>query len=119
MSMGVFNGCLFIRTPTITVLTQDDDVIGLHIRHNGGWVPIKPLPNSLVVNVGDILKIWSNGKYKSIEHRAVTSEAKARISVALFFYPNTEVEIEPLEDILATQECGRMYKKVKYGDYLK
>ncbi|KAK2992981.1 hypothetical protein RJ640_004493, partial [Escallonia rubra] len=81
------------------------------IRHNREWVPIKPLPNSLV--------IWSNGKYKSIEHRAVTSEARARISVALFFYPNTEVEIEPLEDILATQECGRMYKKVKYGDYLK
>ncbi|KAK2991557.1 hypothetical protein RJ640_016592 [Escallonia rubra] len=92
---------------------------GRLIQHNGGWVPINPLPNSLVVNVGDLLEIWSNGKYKSIEHRVVTSEARARISVALFFYPNTEVEIEPLEDILATQECGRMYKKVKYGDYLK
>ncbi|KAK2981361.1 hypothetical protein RJ640_013152, partial [Escallonia rubra] len=84
------------------------------IRHNGGWVPVKPLPNSLVVNVGDILEQW-----EVQEHRAVTSEARVRISIALFFYPNTEVEIEPLEDILATQECGRMYKKVKYGDYLK
>ncbi|KAK3034255.1 hypothetical protein RJ639_032190 [Escallonia herrerae] len=86
---------------TLAILMQDDDVTGLQIRHNGGWVPAKPLPNSLVVNIGDILEIWSNGKYKSIEHRAVT------------------MEIEPLEDILATQKCGRKYKKVKYGDYLK
>ncbi|KAK3034257.1 hypothetical protein RJ639_032192 [Escallonia herrerae] len=104
---------------TITILMQDDDVTGLQIRYNGGWVPVKPLPNSLIVNVGDILEIWSNGKYKSIEHRAVTSETRERISVGLFFSPHTAVEIEPLEDILATQKCGRKYKKVKYGDYLK
>ncbi|KAK2972337.1 hypothetical protein RJ640_014395 [Escallonia rubra] len=104
---------------SITILMQDDDVTGLQVRHNGGWVPVKPLPNSLVVNVGDILEIWSNGKYKSIEHRAVTSETKERISVGLFFSPDTAVEIEPLEDIVATQESGRLYKKVKFGDYLK
>ncbi|EXC14805.1 Protein SRG1 [Morus notabilis] len=49
---------------TITILMQEDDVVGLQILHRGGWVPVNPLPNSLVVNVGDIIEILSNGKYK-------------------------------------------------------
>ncbi|KAK3009483.1 hypothetical protein RJ639_015444 [Escallonia herrerae] len=69
---------------TIAILMQDDDVTGLQIRHNEGWVPVKPLPNSMVMNIGDILEIWSNGKYKSIEHRAVTNETRERKSVGLF-----------------------------------
>ena len=42
---------------TITILLQDNDVNGLQIRHDGGWVPVKPVPNSLIVNVGDVLEV--------------------------------------------------------------
>lgn len=38
---------------TITILFQDEDITGLDLRHNGQWVPVKPIPNALVVNVGD------------------------------------------------------------------
>ncbi|BFG36221.1 hypothetical protein CerSpe_224950 [Prunus speciosa] len=69
-------------TGTITLLMQEDNVTGLQIRKEGEWVPVKPIPNALVVNVGDVIEILSNGKYKSIEHRAVTIETKARISFA-------------------------------------
>ncbi|AES78791.2 putative (S)-norcoclaurine synthase [Medicago truncatula] len=55
---------------TITLLLQDDDVPGLEIRHKGNWVPVTPIADALVVNVGDAIEIWSNGKYKSVEHRA-------------------------------------------------
>lgn len=44
---------------TITVLSQDDDIAGLEIQHEGQWVPIKPIPNALVVNVGDVLEVHS------------------------------------------------------------
>lgn len=42
---------------SITILMQDDDVTGLQIRHDGGWVPVKPIPNSLVVNIGDVMEV--------------------------------------------------------------
>ena len=43
-------------TSTLTVLLQDDDVMGLQIRHCGSWVPVKPIPDALVLNVGDVLE---------------------------------------------------------------
>lgn len=104
---------------TITILMQDNNVNGLQIRHNGGWVPVQPVPNSLIVNVGDVLEIWSNGKYKSIEHRAMTNGTRARISYASFVTPQMEVEVEPLKQILDDSQQHKLYKKVTYEDYIR
>ncbi|XP_050382200.1 protein SRG1-like [Argentina anserina] len=103
---------------TITVLMQQDDIIGLQIRKQGHWVSVQPIPNSFVVNVGDALEMWSNGKYESIEHRAVTNKSKARMSFATFILPHVDVEIEPFDHILESTGMIQKYKKVKYGDYL-
>ncbi|KAM1801343.1 hypothetical protein ACFX11_032963 [Malus domestica] len=105
-------------TSTITILMQEDNVTGLQIRKEGEWVPVKPIPNALVVNVGDVMEIWSNGKYRSIEHRAVTTESKSRISYASFILPHAEVEVEPFGHIVELSGSQK-YKKVKYGDYLR
>ena len=35
---------------SITLLIQDDDITGLQIRHEEGWVPVKPIPNAIVIN---------------------------------------------------------------------
>ncbi|XP_027173280.1 protein SRG1-like [Coffea eugenioides] len=124
---------------TITVPSQDDDVTGLEIQHEGQWVPIRPIPNALVVNVGDVLEIhhqpingepkflrfrndsqiWSNGTYRSIEHRAVTNKNKARISFATFLSPQDDVEIEPLDTMMDSHGSLRKYKKVIFGDYIR
>lgn len=45
-------------TSSITILLQDDGVDGLQINHNGGRVPAKPIPNSLVVNIGDVMEVY-------------------------------------------------------------
>lgn len=44
-------------TNTITILMQEDKVTGLQIRKGGEWVQVKPIPNALVVNVGDVLEV--------------------------------------------------------------
>ncbi|KAI4354534.1 hypothetical protein L6164_003386 [Bauhinia variegata] len=103
---------------TITVLMQDDDVSGLEIRHKGGWVPVNPIPDALVVNVGDVIEIWSNGRYKSIEHRAVTNKNKGRFSYASFLDPRDDVEVEPLDHMVDDQR-PKIYRRVRYGDYLR
>ncbi|XP_059669683.1 protein SRG1-like [Cornus florida] len=103
---------------SITLLLQDNETTGLQIKHKGGWVPVKPIPNAIVVNIGDAMEAWSNGMYKSIEHRAVTNEKVARISVATFVLPNDEVEIGPLEAVVNDYH-PRLYKTVKYVDYVR
>ncbi|KAK9937741.1 hypothetical protein M0R45_014513 [Rubus argutus] len=57
-----------------------------------GWdlVPVKPLPDAFIVNIGDILEIQTNGTYRSIEHRAIliteqTPAAYTRIGVQEYF----------------------------------
>ncbi|XP_039051358.1 protein SRG1-like [Hibiscus syriacus] len=47
----------------LTILLQVNEMEGLQIRKNGVWVPIKPLPNAFVINIGDIMEIISNGIY--------------------------------------------------------
>ena len=41
----------------ITILLQINEMEGLQIRKDGAWVPIKPLPDAFVVNVGDIMEV--------------------------------------------------------------
>ncbi|RWR79418.1 protein SRG1 [Cinnamomum micranthum f. kanehirae] len=102
---------------SITILLQDE-VTGLQIRHDGGWVPITPMPNALLVNIGDCIEMWSNGKYKSIEHRVVTNKHKPRISVASFIEPAMDAYIEPLDQMVDCEQL-RVYRKIKYGDYFR
>nr|KJB76103.1 hypothetical protein B456_012G071800 [Gossypium raimondii] len=104
---------------SFTLLLQDDDVTGLQIKHNEAWVPVKPIPNSLIVNIGDATEIQSNGMYKSIEHRAVTNEKKPRISIATFMFPDDEQEIGPVETMIDDQNRPKLYRNIKYVDYVR
>ncbi|KAI3884642.1 hypothetical protein MKX03_037055 [Papaver bracteatum] len=65
----------------LTLLLQDE-VEGLQIQHEGQWLTVEPIPNSFVVNVGDHLEIFSNGRYKSVLHRAIVNSNRSRTSVA-------------------------------------
>nr|KYP57140.1 Protein SRG1 [Cajanus cajan] len=41
----------------LTILLQVNEVEGLQIKKNGMWVPIKPLPNAFIINIGEILEV--------------------------------------------------------------
>lgn len=57
--------------------------------------------------------------YKSIEHRAVTNEKKARITVATFVFPGDEAEIGPVESMVDDEHRPSIYRNIKYVDYLR
>lgn len=42
---------------SLAILMQEEDVVGLQIKHKGKWVPINPLANAFIVNVGDIIGV--------------------------------------------------------------
>ena len=50
----------------LTLLGQDD-VMGLEVKRksDGEWIPVKPLPHALVINVADILQVPTLTKRKT------------------------------------------------------
>ncbi|KAF8698737.1 hypothetical protein HU200_034990 [Digitaria exilis] len=69
--------------PGLTVLLHAVDTPGLQVRRGRRWLPVRPLPGALVVNVGDILHVLTNGEYMSAEHRVVPDAERCRITVAI------------------------------------
>ena len=41
----------------LTILLQINEMEGLQIKKDGIWVPVKPLPNAFIVNIGDMLQV--------------------------------------------------------------
>ncbi|KAI3457278.1 hypothetical protein Pfo_013941 [Paulownia fortunei] len=66
----------------LTILMQNG-VNGLQVKHKETWTAVQHVPGTFLVNIGDYLEILSNGKYKSVEHRATVNAQKTRISVAV------------------------------------
>ncbi|KAH7659175.1 (S)-norcoclaurine synthase protein [Dioscorea alata] len=101
----------------LTLLLQVNQVQGLQIKKNGAWMPIKPLTSAFIVNIGDILEILSNGRYKSIEHRAVINPDNERISIAAFHGPRLDVPIGPIQELVGESE--ELYKTISSLDYMR
>ncbi|KAI3931557.1 hypothetical protein MKW92_011159 [Papaver armeniacum] len=104
----------------LTILLQLNEVDGLQVRKRKDkiWVPIKPLPNAFVVNIGDILEIMSNGVYRSVEHRATINSTKKRLSVATFHSPKVDTEVGPILSMI-TPETPAQFRRIGYEDYMK
>nr|GMD06577.1 protein SRG1-like [Ipomoea batatas] len=102
----------------LTILLQLNEKEGLQIRKNGMWIPVKPLPDAFVVNIGDILEILSNGIYRSIEHRAVVNSEEERLSIATFFNPRLDAELGPAPTLITPQNPAQ-FRTVGVEDYFK
>ncbi|XP_031097047.1 S-norcoclaurine synthase 1-like [Ipomoea triloba] len=100
----------------LTLLVQVNEVKGLQIKKDAKWVPIKPIPGAIIINIGDIMEIMSNGEYRSIEHRAVVSGQKERLSIAAFHSSNIGTDVGPLSDLLKN---GSKYKTLSSEEYVR
>ncbi|KAG0493750.1 hypothetical protein HPP92_004744 [Vanilla planifolia] len=100
----------------LTILLQEPHVVGLHVLRDGEWTAVDPLPGALVINVGDQLQAISNGRYKSVWHRAVVNSEKERMSVASFLCPCNSSVIAPAERLTAEGEDAK-YRSFTYEEY--
>ncbi|KAI9121989.1 hypothetical protein K1719_006678 [Acacia pycnantha] len=101
----------------LSLLIQGE-VEGLQIQHQAQWVTIRPVPNTFVVNLGDHLEIFSNGKYKSVLHRALVNAAKSRISVvSLHSLPFTHT-VRPSSK-LVSETNPKLYKDTSFDDFIE
>lgn len=114
----------------LTVLLQDYDIPGLQVlvTDNGGeedkrqsvWADVPPVPGALVINVGDLLQLVSNGKLRSVEHRVV-AYGRARVSVAAFVTANVNATTAkvygPIEDLVSSS-APPLYRSITVPEFL-
>ncbi|KAL3522051.1 hypothetical protein ACH5RR_014885 [Cinchona calisaya] len=93
----------------ITLLHQDQ-IGGLQLVKDGKWIAVKPNPDALIINIGDLFQAWSNGVYRSVEHRVVTNMLKERFSIAFFMCPSCETIIKSCID-------PSVYRRFSFREY--
>ena len=96
-------------TDVLTLLTPDQ-AGGLYVRPTKSkrWIEAKPPENALIANVGDMLEIWSGGRFVSTPHKVVNRTDQERISFPYFAVPRFDVEIKPLRKPLSQAFDRRM-----------
>jgi isopenicillin N synthase-like dioxygenase len=83
----------------LTILLAEKAPGGLQVKlRNGGWVDVEPRPNSFIVNIGDLMAMWTNDHWVSNLHRVVNPPADAaqsarRLSIAYFAHANYDALI--------------------------
>ncbi|OUZ99654.1 Oxoglutarate/iron-dependent dioxygenase [Macleaya cordata] len=100
----------------LTVLYQNS-TSGLQVLRGGKWITVPPITGALVVNVGDLLHILSNGRYTSVLHRAVVNRTYHRLSVAYLYGPPMNVQISPLSKLVNPRNPP-LYRPVTWSEYL-
>ncbi|MBC6440430.1 MAG: hypothetical protein GDA49_08515 [Rhodospirillales bacterium] len=99
-----------------TVLRQDE-IGGLQVQDYAvDWVLAHPIPGTLVVDVGDLLARWSNGKFRSTPHRVINRSGCERLSLVLAFDPDYETMIDPA--IACTSGETPEHNPISCGDHL-
>ncbi|MCD9145112.1 isopenicillin N synthase family dioxygenase [Streptomyces albireticuli] len=107
---------------SLTVLYQDDAPGGLQVQGaDGEWLDVPVIPGSFVINIGDLMAIWTNDKWVSTVHRVVNPPREAahreRYSMPFFHQPNFDAVIECIPTCADPDRPAR-HEPVLSGEYI-
>ena len=92
------------------------DVPGLAVRlPSGEWFPPPLIPGTFLINLGNIMRRWSNDRFLSTPHGVLNESGADRYSIAYFHSPNPGAVIEPLPSCVDAENPAR-YPKAVYRD---
>lgn len=80
-----------------TVLIQENfPQPSLRVQTKEGWIDAPCVEDAFVINLGDMLQMWTKGLFVSTPHEVIHNNSDAtRISIPFFVYPNIDGIIEP------------------------
>ncbi|MCZ6486606.1 MAG: hypothetical protein O6703_00315 [Gammaproteobacteria bacterium] len=99
----------------LTVLLQDE-VSGLQVYREGYWHNIPPVPGAMVINIGDMMQVWSNDTYHAAIHRVLAMDAITRYSLPFFFNPSASSRVRPLPTVVSEQQPSH-YHTIEWSSY--
>jgi len=99
----------------LTLLAQDQ-VGGLEVFHGNAWKRVPPVAGTMVVNIGDMVKVWSNDLYHAALHRVVASGQQDRYSMPYFYNPVYSACYQPLAEIRG-REVRPRYSVINWGHF--
>ena len=108
---------------TFGLIFQDDGK-GLEICPLGEeWIPVPPIPGTVVVIMEDLIQRWTNDRLYSTLHQVSIPEedfykARSRYSIAFKITPNNDTEIRCVETCV-TEDNPLKYPPISVDDYYK
>jgi isopenicillin N synthase-like dioxygenase len=100
-------------TDALTILSPDP-VGGLMVksRESDDWIHADAYEDALIVNIGDLLELWSGGYFVSTPHKVVNVSGAERYSFPYFAVPRFDTVVEPL----IAPQAGFVRDNVHVGD---
>lgn len=93
-------------------LLATDGAPGLEVLDGAGdWIPVQAPVGDFVINFGEMLEMWTEGRVKATLHR-VKGTSQERLSVPLFFNPRFDANVAPIGSgkvIRAEEHLQRRY----------
>jgi isopenicillin N synthase-like dioxygenase len=99
----------------LTLLLQADEP-GLEVFHGGTWHLVPPSDDALVINIGDIVQVWSNDRYRAGLHRVTANAERARFSAPFFLNPAYDARYAPLPSTVDAAHPAR-YRAIQWGEF--
>jgi isopenicillin N synthase-like dioxygenase len=80
----------------ITLLLQDAHGGLQALSKTDGWIDVPPQAGTIVVNIGDVLQVWTNDRCTAGVHRVLpVHSASGRYSTPFFYQPRIDATVEP------------------------
>ncbi|KAL0429818.1 UNVERIFIED_CONTAM: Gibberellin 3-beta-dioxygenase 1 [Sesamum radiatum] len=104
---------------TIFNILHQNNTNGLQVFRGDstGWITLQPHPGALVIVIGDLMHILSNGLYLNPLHRAVVNQTQHRLSIVYLHGPPSSVKIGPLPQ-LVDHNNPPLYRPITWSEYL-
>ena len=103
--------------PGVLTLLLQDDIGGLqtHSRESG-WIDVPPRPGTVVVNLADVMQVWTNDRYRAAVHRVQPITDRGRYSIPFFGNPAGSLVVEP---IAAIAGAAPRYRPFAWGEFMQ
>ena len=103
--------------PGILTLLLQDMTGGLQaFSQQDGWIDIPPKENTIVVNLGDAMQVWTNDQYVAAMHRVLKRTNESRYSTPYFYNPSRDQVLKPIKGISNEPDH---YKSFIWKDYIQ
>jgi len=106
---------------SLTILKTEDKPGGLEVLNAAGrWSPVPIVPDTFIINLGDLMAQWTNDLWVSTMHRVVNpprdrAVGSRRQSLIFFHQPNYDAMVECLP---SCRDGGAKYAPITSGEHL-